>query len=271
MSKVKDVVKLLDIIKKSKARLWCLILITSALIYSHPCDGQLANVNTKYPQAQKIKQIVKLGIFGCNYKIHHKVGPNQLIQESEIRIPKKGILQLKYKYNPQGYKTYEEIIFKNKMIIIDYEYEYASTSKDQKENSYGHIVKQITSITAPSKNYFDTIKIDPKSNSLTMDQVRTLKKERDQAILNMLGDIPKTEAFELAECNCRNANQSELIDEIYSYQLSSMNLGISIGPGRRNGVLTYIGKIKDEKWMMYKSIFTYNQKNHLVDRYKYWE
>ena len=105
------------------------------------------------------------------------------------------------------------------------------------------------------------------------DQLRDLAISKDQAIFELLGEYPNTKKHNVPTCNCQSDFQVELVEQIYDYKLFKINDkdGISLGSGRRNGVLYYLRDDNSETRRLGKVLFNYNQSTYLVENYIYKE
>ncbi len=246
------------------------ILLGLIIFNKNLCFGQIDFQASVYPDICKINQKVKFGKFGCHYKILHKLGIDKRIVESLIIIPNKGSLKIEYDYNEHGDISYEQISFNSKKIEVKYQYIYDIIKPEHHNLTLYLIAKQTTTI-----NNLEPIEINSlqgkNSYEILKAQLRNLKIVKDQAIFELLEEYPKTKTYNLPACNCQSDFELELVDQIYGYKLFNINdkYGASVGSGRRNGSLHYIGDTKKEKWRLKKTVFNYNQSGYVVETYKY--
>lgn len=271
------------------------VAMIAAWTLTNHCYGQIATYAPPYEGVSKIKQEVKLGKFGCGYKILHSIGADQRIEQSTIKIPRKQNLLVEYTYNEHGDIVLEKVSSRSGQVAIQYQYRYDTIQPAHNDQTYllargsslvarlpqplavyhnnlnsYHIKTQITTIDSSSPVVIQSLLGGNTHQQLNL-QLKTLQRRKDKAILKLLGQYPKTEQYALATCNCVRSRQSKLIDEVYDYELSQLKdkNGMSLGPGRRNGTKYYIGYTKHQPWRLEETWFTYDFSQYLIEKYKY--
>lgn len=248
-----------------------LSILFGLLIYSNNlCIGQIDFQKANYQKDQKIYQKVKLGKFGCDYEIIHKIGANEKIKESRIQIPNMGCLKINFDYNEHGDITHEKVSFNSQIVDIEYHYNYETINPEHNNLTLYKIAKQSTTINGQKAIEINSIQGGNTYETLK-EQLTALVIAKDQAIFELLEEHSKTKKHNIPTCNCHTAFQVELIERIYEYKLFKISDkdGVSIGSGKRDGILHYVGDNKRENWRLEKVLFNYNQSTYLVEYYVY--
>jgi hypothetical protein len=248
------------------------ILFVLMLLNHSLCIGQIDFKQEVYNDFCEINQKVGFGEFGCNYKIDHKIGSDKRIKESIIKIPNLGALKIKIDYNELGDIVFEEFSFDSRKIEIRNRYNYDTIISERNNVTAYYIINQTTFIDTLEPIVIFSLHGNNSYESLNK-QLGDLKRKKDQAIFNLIKESPKTKMYNLLACNCKDDIEMEIVDQVYDYKLLKINDrdGVTIGAGRRNGILYYERDSKDKNRTLTKVIFNYSNTNYVTDRYLYKE